>query len=202
MIHMGLSEIEMARLFLEINDNQKRVPSSLRWDLVRLVRPEDDPNAIGAVELIYQLATDRQSPLYQRIDLTGEQSEIQIKQASLAPELKSLLSKKSPLHSLTFDKQYDFLVQYFIAIRSLDPDRWGRSDYPVYKARVLRALLRLILRIVDDSGKPADRLTYKDFLPFLRKIDRDALDTDTIRALQGNAGIKAIFDLLSKQVFG
>jgi DGQHR domain-containing protein len=31
MIHMGLSEEEMASLFIEINDNQKRVPPSLRW---------------------------------------------------------------------------------------------------------------------------------------------------------------------------
>src|SRR5436853_2933934 len=29
-IHMGLDEVGMARLFLEINDNQKRVPSYLR----------------------------------------------------------------------------------------------------------------------------------------------------------------------------
>ena len=51
-IHLGLTEVEMARLFLEINDNQKRVPSSLRWDLVRLVRPDDDPIAITAAELV------------------------------------------------------------------------------------------------------------------------------------------------------
>ncbi|MFC1914805.1 DGQHR domain-containing protein, partial [Chloroflexota bacterium] len=70
-IHTGLSEVEMARLFLEINDTQKRVPSSLRWDLVRLVRPADDPESIGAVEMVFMLATDEESPLYQRIDLTG-----------------------------------------------------------------------------------------------------------------------------------
>ncbi|MFQ5870201.1 MAG: DGQHR domain-containing protein [Candidatus Zixiibacteriota bacterium] len=56
-IHMGLTEVDMARLFLEINDNQKRVPSSLRWDLVRLVRPEDDPYAIEASELVWDLAS-------------------------------------------------------------------------------------------------------------------------------------------------
>jgi len=201
-IHMGLNEKEMARMFLEINDNQKRVPSSLRWDLVRLVRPDDDPQAIGAVELIYQLANERQSPFYQRIDLTGEQSEIQIKQASLATELRTLLSKKSPMYPMTFDKQYDFLIQYFIAIRSLDPDRWGRNDYPVYKARVLRAMLRLIPKIVQNIEKPIETLTYKDFMPFLQKIDCDSLDPLSIRALQGNAGIKAIFDFLNSQIFG
>ena len=71
MIHFGLTEIKMAKLFLEINDNQKRVPSSLRWDLVRLVRPDDDPHAIAASEMVYSLASNDESPLYQRIDLTG-----------------------------------------------------------------------------------------------------------------------------------
>ena len=33
-IHLRKTEKEMAELFLEINDNQRRVPSSLRWDLV------------------------------------------------------------------------------------------------------------------------------------------------------------------------
>jgi DNA sulfur modification protein DndB len=199
-IHAGLNEVEMARLFLEINDNQRRVPSSLRWDLVRLVRPDDNPQAIGAAEIIYQLANDTQSPLYQRIDLTGEQSEIQLKQASLAPELSTLLSKKSPLAPLTFDQQYDLIIQYLIAVKSLDPDRWGKSDYPIYKARVLRSLLRLIPHVAADIKKPIVALTHKDFMPILAKIDRDSLDSVSIRAIQGNAGIKAIFDLLIKQI--
>ena len=109
-IHMGLSEVEMARLFLEINDNQKRVPSSLRWDLVRLVRPDDDPEAIKAAQMVYLLATDEESPLYQRIDLTGEQPEIQLKQGSIAPELRSLFARRSPMRDLSFDQQYQVIT--------------------------------------------------------------------------------------------
>jgi DGQHR domain-containing protein len=56
MVHVGLSEVDMARLFLEINDNQKRVPSSLRWDLVRLVRPEQDPTSIAVSDMVLVLA--------------------------------------------------------------------------------------------------------------------------------------------------
>jgi DNA sulfur modification protein DndB len=199
-IHMGLTEVDMARLFLEINDNQKRVPSSLRWDLVRLVRPEDDPQAIGATEIIYQLSTDEQSPLYQRIDLTGEQSEIQLKQASFAPEIRQLLTKKSALHTLSFDQQYDIILQYFIAIKALDPDKWGKSDYDVYKARVLRAFLRLLPDIIRNVKKLPQELTFHDFMLFLKKVKIESLDSDSIRALQGNAGIKAIYDQIRGQV--
>jgi DGQHR domain-containing protein len=202
-IHMGLSEVEMARLFLEINDNQKRVPSSLRWDLVRLVRPQDDPGAIAAAEMIFLLATDEeQSPLFQRIDLTGEQSEIQLKQGSLAPELKLLFTKRSPLLDLSFDQQYQVIMQYLIAIREIDRDRWGKPDSPFYRARVLRALLRLLPEMVRAIDQDPTTLMYHHFLPFLERIDETMLHPDVIRAAQGSAGMKAIFDQVRAQVFG
>lgn len=200
-VHTGLTEVEMARLFLEINDNQKRVPSSLRWDLVRLVRPEDDPHAIAAAEMVYLLATEEESTLFQRIDLTGEQAEIQLKQGSLAPEIKRLFSKQSPLYELSFDQQYDITLQYFVALRDRDPDGWGTPESPFYKARVLRALIRLLPQIIEDLSKPLDQLSFADFQPYLQRIDERTLDPKAIRQAQGSAGIKAIYDEIRRQVF-
>ena len=200
-IHVGLTEIEMARLFLEINDNQKRVPSSLRWDLVRLVRPEDDPASIGAAEMVYSLSTERESPLFQRIDLTGEQSEISLKQGSLAPGLRTLLTSRSPLHPLSFDDQYQIALQYFIALRDLEPDTWGTEKSPVYKARVIRASLRLLLDIVRSEGRSPQDLKAEDFRQYLNRIDLNSLDFERIRAVQGNAGMSAIYHEIHNQVF-
>lgn len=201
-IHTDLSEVEMAHLFLEINDNQKRVPSSLRWDLVRLVRPEDDPAAIAAADMVFLLATEEQSPLFQRVDLTGEQSEITLKQGSLAPGLKSLLTKRSPLFDSSFDQQYQVVTQYFIAVREIDRDRWGKKDSPFYRARVLRALLRLLPDLIRSIGQDPTTLMYHHFLPLLNKIDEASLHSDIIIAAQGSAGIKAIYDQIYAQVFG
>lgn len=201
LIHMGLSEIEMARLFLEINDNQKRVPSSLRWDLVRLVRPDDDPFGIASVEIILALTTEEDSPLFQRIDLTGEQSEILLKQGSLAPEIKRLLTTRSPLHLLSFEQQYRIITQYFISIRELDRDNWGTTNSNFYKARVLRALLRLLPDLIRQLKKPPETIFYNDFLPYIKKIDANSLNTDVIRAAQGSAGMKAIYDQMKYQIF-
>lgn len=201
LIHMGLSEINMARLFLEINDNQKRVPSSLRWDLVRLVRPDDDPYAIASVDIVYSLTTEDDSPLFQRIDLTGEQSEILLKQGSLAPEIKRLLTARSPLYKLSFEQQYRIIMQYFISIRELDRDNWGTPNSSFYKARVLRALLRLLPDLIREIKKPPETISYLDFLPYIEKIDVNSLDTEVIRAAQGSAGMKAIYDQMKNQIF-
>jgi len=201
LIHMGLSEIEMARLFLEINDNQKRVPSSLRWDLVRLVRPDGDPFAIASVDIVLSLTSEEDSPLFQRIDLTGEQSEILLKQGSLAPEIKRILTARSPLYKLSFEQQYRIIMQYLISIRELDRDNWGTQNSSFYKARVLRALLRLLPDLIREMKKSPETISYNDFLPYIEKIDVKSLDTDVIRAAQGSAGMKAIYDQMKNQIF-
>jgi hypothetical protein len=199
---MGLSEVEMAHLFLEINDTQKRVPSSLRWDLVRLVRPDADPFAVAASDMVYLLVTEERSPLFQRIDRTGEQPAITLKQGSLAPGLKPLFNRRSPLFNLSFNQQYHVILQYLIAIRDLDRDRWLDASSPFYRARVLRALLRLLPAILRDLDQDLVSLMYHDFIPYLERIDEESLEADAIRAAQGSAGMKAIYDQIHAQVFG
>ena len=201
-IHMGMSEERMAKLFLEINDNQKRVPSSLRWDLVRLIQPDDDPQRLAAAEIVNMLATEEDSPFYQRIDLTGEQSEIQIKQGSLAPEFHSLLGGRSPIREYSFLEQHRIILEYSIAIRQIDPDRWGRNESPFFKARVLRSMFRLMSDVIRDLSAPdSTDLVAMKFIPYLKRIDEQSLHPDTIRAAQGSAGMRAIYLQLKSQVF-
>jgi DGQHR domain-containing protein len=200
-IHLGLSEVQMATLFLEINDNQKRVPSSLRWDLVRLVRPQDDPHALAAVELVYGLATTESSPLYQRIDLTGEQGEIDIKQGSLAPELKSLVAaRSSDFSKLDFEGQYEALAAFLSAVKQVDPNGWRKGNSPLAKARVLRALLRLLPQVAKKIGKPADAISGSTYLKILSRIKIDSLSAERIKAVQGSAGIREISAIIARQI--
>lgn len=202
-VHVGLSEPQMAKLFIEINDTQKRVPSSLRWDLVRLVRPEDDPFGIRASELVWELSTEKDSPLFQRVDLTGEQHQIKLKQGSLAPEIKALVSrKKGPLRDAGFDEQYELLANYFAAIRSLDADGWRHGTAPFVKARVIRALLRILDDISQLHGKQTLGYDAQRFRQYLRRIDEASLADEKIRAAQGRAGMKEIYTIIRQQVLG
>jgi DGQHR domain-containing protein len=202
MLHMGLTEVQMAQLFLEINDNQKRVPASLRWDLVRLVRPDDDASAIRAADLVFQLAVDQSSPLYQRIDLTGEQNKITLKQASLAPEIKALVgSTRGGIKGLDFDSQLDLLIRYLAAVRERDPDGWRSGESYLYGNRVLRVLLRLLPACIVAIGKQATVIPVTEFAKLIRKLDLTTLDPIEIKAAQGQAGMKEIQDLVSKQMF-
>ena len=187
---------------MEINDNQKRVPSSLRWDLVRLVRPDDDLPSLVAADIVYALTTDEESPLFQRIDLTGEQSEIRLKQASVAPEIRLLVtSKKSGLADLEFDEQYRLILQYVVALKQLDAQAWIDGSSVFYKARVFRAALKLIPHILRSLDKESDDVTYREFVEYLELINVNTLDPEEIIALQGESGIRAIFQQMFDQIF-
>jgi DGQHR domain-containing protein len=201
-IHMGLSLVQMARLFLEINDNQKRVPSSLRWDLVRLIRPDEDPVRVETTELIYAMATDESSPLYQRVDLTGEQPEISLKQGSLAPEIRLMISGRlSPLKELDFEAKREVLSNYLSAIKDLDPDGWSTARTPFYKARVLRVLLRLLPEIILGMRKAPIEVTAIEYKRVLERIKPTSLSDDAIRAAQGSAGMREIYNQVKSQIF-
>jgi DGQHR domain-containing protein len=202
-IHLNKTEREMAQLFLEINDNQRRVPSSLRWDLVRLVRPTGDEAGVMAADLVYELANREDSPFYFSIDLTGEQKDVSIKQGSLAPEIKTLVGKIKKVRKPedpTFEEYASLLIRFFSAVRSLNPQGWGDTSSTYYKARVLRALIRVLADIALNAGS-LDQLTAPFLLRELQKIDPTTLSDDRVRAAQGSAGVTDLYQEMKSQVF-
>ena len=199
-VHLNKTEQDMAELFLEINDNQKRVPSSLRWDLVRLVRPADDEVAVMTSELVLELVERKDSPFFHAIDLTGEQKEVSIKQGSLAPEIRTLINKTKKPKDLGFEEYVGILIRFFSAVRSLDPEGWGDSNGTFYKARILRALLRVLTDIVLKSNTPA-ALSATTLLTSLKKIAPETLSADVIRKAQGSAGVTDLYRAMQEQVF-
>jgi len=193
----------MARLFVEINDNQKRVPSSLRWDLVRLVRADGNEANVRASDLAESLNSEERSPLYQRIDMTGEQAQLTIKQGSLAPELATLVrSKKGAFQAEGFEGQLDILIKWFDAIRDRDPDDWKTGESPLHTARVLRALVQLLPRALRELEGSPRNMSAKEFFRLTKRIRLAELDNAVIRTMHGNAGIAAIRTTLERQMFG
>jgi DGQHR domain-containing protein len=199
-IHLNKTEKEMAELFLEINDNQRRVPSSLRWDLVRLVKPEGDEAAIMASELVLALVERQDSPFYIAIDLTGEQKDVSIKQGSLAPEIKTLITRTRKVPGNGFEEYATLLIRFFSAVRSLDPNGWGDTSSTYYKARVLRALIRVLIDLVLEADTISG-LSANVLLRRLKKIDPTTLSEEKIRAAQGSAGVTDLYGAMKAQVF-
>lgn len=201
-IHMDRTEQQMAALFLEINDTQKRVPSSLRWDLYRLVRTEDQSKLLTA-DIVYELATRKESPFYSvGIDLTGERQEVTIKQGSLAPEIKKLVSSHLKRHGDDLEDYVALFIRFFVAIRSLDPEGWGNPEESTFfQARVLRALIRVLSDILATTAQLSD-LTTEKLRKRLSRIDRATLSKAEVRRIQGSAGVQDLYKQMREQVVG
>lgn len=206
-IHMGRTESDMAKLFIEINDTQRRVPSSLRWDLYRLVRDEDE-SLVATSDIVYELTVRKESPFYSAdpsypattaLDRTGEDQSLTIKQGSLAPEIKRIVARHVIKNeSLTPDECVELLIRFFVAIRSLDPKGWGNPKSAFFKARVLRALLRVLDDLMKDTD--ASSLTGAVLRAHFLKIDQATLSDEEVRKVQGSAGVQDLYTLMKAQV--
>ena len=108
--------------------------------------------------------------------------------------------KPPGLRGLAFDAQNEILVRYLTAVRTCDPDGWREASSPFYKARVLRVLLRLLPLIIRKVARDPERIGPAEYKKYLDRIDKKSLSPDAIRAAQGSAGMKQIFDFLKKQV--
>ena len=197
-IHMSRNEQQMATLFLEINDNQRRVPSSLRWDLVRLVRPGDQSTAL-TVDVVNELATSKESPFYAvGIDMTGEDPSLTIKQGSLAPEIRKIIRKyRKQEEGTDFEAWTSLFIRFFVAIKSIDPD-WGTIQSAFFKARVMRALLRVLADILGLDSMNA--LTTSKLRDYLRRIDVSTLSAEEVRKAQGSAGVQDLYRQMKQQI--
>jgi hypothetical protein len=156
-----------------------------------------------AAELVYELANREDSPFYIAIDLTGEQKDVSIKQGSLAPEIKTLVGRVKKAKTAgdpPFEEYASLLIRFFSAVRSLDPQGWGDPSSTYYKARVLRALIRVLVDIVLNAGS-LDELSADILLRELQKIDPATLSEDRLRAAQGSAGVTDLYQAMRNQVF-
>ena len=151
-------------------------------------------------ELVFELVDRKESPFYYNIDLTGEKKDVTIKQGSLAPEIRTLITRTKRTKSLDFEDYAGILIRFFSAVRSLDPPGWGDTNSTFYKARVLRALLRVLADIILQSNTPAT-IGAPAFLAALKKIKPDTLSTEVIRKAQGSAGVTDLYRAMHDQVF-
>jgi hypothetical protein len=103
-------------------------------------------------------------------------------------------------HDPTFEEYSTLLVRFFSAVRSLNPPGWGDPSSTYYKARVLRALIRVLTDLALKAPS-LDELTAPALFTELQKIDPATLSEDRIRAAQGSAGVTDLYEAMKSQVF-
>ena len=158
-----------------------------------------EQNRCHGFQTFFEFVNREDSPFYISIDLTGEQKDLSIKQGSLAPEIKSLVSKMKKSRDVAFEGLCRTADPLFAAVRSLDPKGWGDTGSTYYKARVLRALIRILTDLTLLAKQLTD-LTTPYFFKELKKIDPLTLSEARVRAAQGAAGVTDLYQEIKQQV--
>ncbi|NYZ79477.1 DGQHR domain-containing protein [Candidatus Micrarchaeota archaeon] len=140
----GFEELESTRkisLFTEINDNQKRVPATLRnWLLFRLQKIDDTKGRTAVV--VHRLNEMPNSPLYKKIRIHEWQTKKWIgnSQFYVLPKLMERELKSRDEKEIVV-----ILINYLSAIKSCFEKQWNdRDNYVITKRQGINVFLSIL----------------------------------------------------------
>src|SRR5262249_22186697 len=122
---VGLTQEQKVKLFVTINTEQKRLPSSLCLDLLDIIGSDEDINT-RARDLVAKLHEDEDSPWYDLIDMTGEGGGF-ISLVNFVRKLKPLISGVGFMKDFDFTDQNKIVANYWRGIRAVFADQWGKG---------------------------------------------------------------------------
>ncbi len=187
---------EQAKLFVEINKEQKAVSRNLLWDLYTdIYRDSDDEEhqllrAISAV--VKKLNSDDDSPLHDHIKIPSvpskgrEITNLTINTVCSALKESKLLDKRERLlYRESYERTVDFASErlrvYFDVIARYFPEDWEKGNEGLLRTnngiRILVILLRQLLRYIEyiGQGRILRKRSLKEFREETKKLLSPAL---------------------------
>lgn len=192
----GLKPSEQARLFIEINSKQKKVPQILLQTLIaELNWDADDPRVrLGAIvsKTIQELDADPQSPFYHRIQTSDESkdaircititslhSAIERMKLHIVKEKQGSIVEYGALwggeNRITLDRTAFILNHWFELIRKGAGDWWGKGANPGGGLAMndgvsaMVALLRSVFDHLEAQGKKLVRYDPDDLFELTKR---------------------------------
>jgi len=182
----SLNVKEQAKLFVEINKEQKAVTSNLLWDLYPdIYHDSEEDKLLCAVSLLTKkLNTDADSILKNRINIPSLPSKgknyTNLTMATLCETIKEtkLINREE---KLLYEKDYEYTVTfagerlkaYFATVAELFPEDWQKGDSGVLRTnigvRILLINFRQLLRYLNYHGQ-GGIYKKKDLEPFKAKV--------------------------------
>jgi len=163
---------DQARLFVEINKEQKAVSPNLLWDLFPDIyhdAKEDELQRLRAISLVVRkLNSDSDSPLRDHISIPSVTSKgrgiTSLTMATVCEALKEsklLDAKEGLLYNEDYDSTVDFAVQrikaYFDVISESFPQDWGKGNRGLLRTnigiRILIAVFRQVILYFRNLGQ-------------------------------------------------
>lgn len=184
-------------MFITINTEQKRLPSSLTLDLLGITGTEEDINR-RCRDLVAKLNEEEDSPWYGLVNMTGEGVGY-ISLVNFVRKVKPLVSPGGVLNRYTFEEQYGCLANYWAAVRAVYADQWGRSL--LTKTVGFGALMNLFPSIFTKTlAMKKGEFTTAAIIATLTLIKDVRFDGETLGSGTGNKAEMAAADVLAEEL--
>ena len=223
-----LSPERQVQTFININEKQTKVSSSLMWDLYPNILDVDSEDFIKAKisVLVKKLNNEESSALkgaiqYDSAEYSDKGSKITLE--SICTAIKSegiiqIIEGKLDSYLVTHNKEkiiYQLLEGYFNAIKKLNPEHWDRKEKTKNLLRsnqgigALIKLLKEIIRYLDTKGvfkegmKSVDAsLFFSQLLTPVNNMVRELKTTEEIKKFKrvGEGGKQQIFVDFVKEI--
>lgn len=205
-ICLNLSTEQAARIFLNINSEQKPIPKSLIYDLFGILDDGAHLSINRANDIAQELNDNQESPYYKFIKYPGTPRGVgSIDLSTVISSLKKHLETdgtfyRCNLKSLNYQKQV--ILNYFSAIKSF----YDRNDLWLNKTKnpfltsagfygaIEFLVSNLIVKCVDRKSFSVE--TFQDLL----RLDEDLLLKENLTGLDGRTARKRIMEFLESSV--
>lgn len=200
---IGLSTREAARIFLNINSEQRPAPRSLIFDLFGEV--EDDSNHIinRANDIARELNENQDSPYYKRIKLPGNPRGVGVIDLStVVSSLKNHLTTEGVfarvnLYSLNYQKMA--ILNYLKAIKHFydEEDVWNnKTRNPFFKSSGFNGAIDYLTSTLLLKCAEEKKFTEQTFIKLLNLSGTGLLLHQDIKNLDGKSARKKISEYL------
>jgi len=170
----GLSDEEQINFFVTINREQKGVPSSLYYELLKhLPGKRTDRRMVQerAADLAAALKVDEQSPFYLRIVSTTSPRQGQISLTNFVRKVSPHIKRGGRLAHFSDDDRQKILNNLYRAVENVFPKEYKRADSIFFKTVGFGALLVALPTIMDLSLQLNHGFTVSDATSTLGRID-------------------------------
>jgi DGQHR domain-containing protein len=184
------------KMFVTINTEQKRLPSSLTLDLLGIIGSDEDINT-RCRDLVAKLNEEEESPWYDRVNMTGE-SIGYISLVNFVRKVKPLVSATGVLKSYTFKEQYLCLANYWSALKAVFADQWGKSL--LTKTVGFGALMNLFPTVFTKTLAMKGEFTAVAVISTFTLIKDVKFDSEMLGQGTGNKAEMAAADILADEL--
>nr|WP_312539155.1 DGQHR domain-containing protein [Moraxella sp. CTOTU47616] len=201
----NLNTSQAAKIFLNINTEQKPVPKSLIYDLFGEVINDEEHSIIRATDIAKALNENPNSPLYQKIKFPGSPKKGSIDLSTFVTSIKSSLQKDgvfAQYNIRNLDDQIKVVENFFSSIKnsynSSSHRIWDTSKNPFLKASGFNGGMDYLLETLIRLCAEEKSFKVETMTEILNLDENDLLMSEDVKGMDGKSSKRKIKDYLGQ----